>query len=66
VDAKMALKSGQIDALVLDLPTAFTLQSELTDGVIVGQLPSNTDTAEQFGIVMSKDRVRVLGGRRVA
>jgi polar amino acid transport system substrate-binding protein len=53
-DAKAALSSGQIDALVLDLPTAFEVQSELNDGVIVGQLPSGTDKPEQFGIVLDK------------
>ena len=53
-DAKAALSSGQIDALVLDLPTAFAVQSELTDGVIVGQLPTGTDKPEQFGIVLDK------------
>ncbi|TPG32890.1 ABC transporter substrate-binding protein [Mycolicibacterium hodleri] len=53
-DAKAALSNGQIDALVLDLPTAFQVQSELTDGVIVGQLPSGTEKAEQFGIVLDK------------
>jgi len=53
-DAKAALTNGQIDALVLDLPTAFQVQSELTDGVIVGQLPSSTDKPEQFGIVLDK------------
>jgi polar amino acid transport system substrate-binding protein len=53
-DAKAALTNGQIDALVLDLPTAFEVQSELTDGVIVGQLPPGTEKAEQFGIVLDK------------
>jgi polar amino acid transport system substrate-binding protein len=53
-DAKAALSSGQIDALVLDLPTAFEVQSELTDGVIVGQLPAGTEKPEQFGIVLDK------------
>ncbi len=53
-DAKAALSNGQIDALVLDLPTAFEVQSELTDGVIVGQLPNGTEKAEQFGIVLDK------------
>jgi polar amino acid transport system substrate-binding protein len=54
-DAKAALSNGQIDALVLDLPTAFEVQSELTDGVIVGQLPAGTDKPEQFGIVLDKN-----------
>lgn len=53
-DAKAALSNGQIDALVLDLPTAFQVQSELTDGVTVGQLPAGTEKAEQFGIVLDK------------
>lgn len=53
-DAKAALSNGQIDALVLDLPTAFQVQSELTDGVIVGQLPNGTEQPEQFGIVLDK------------
>ncbi len=53
-DAKAALTNGQIDALVLDLPTAFEVQSELTDGVIVGQLPAGAEKAEQFGIVLDK------------
>src|ERR1700712_2204714 len=51
-DAKAALANGQIDALVLDLPTAFAVQAELTDGVIVGQLPPGDEKAEQFGIVL--------------
>ena len=39
-DAKLALTNGQIDALVVDLPTAFYITSaELDNGTIVGQLP---------------------------
>ncbi|MEW5808120.1 MAG: ABC transporter substrate-binding protein [Actinomycetota bacterium] len=53
-DAKAALANGQIDGLVVDLPTAFQVQSELTDGTIVGQLPAGSDTPEQFGIVLDK------------
>ncbi|MGX7829534.1 ABC transporter substrate-binding protein [Actinokineospora sp. 24-640] len=54
-DAKAALSSGQIDALVLDLPTAFYVTSaELTDGEIVGQLPRGNGRPEQFGIVLDK------------
>lgn len=55
-DAKLALSNGQIDALVLDLPTAFFVTSaELDGGVIVGQLPAGTGTPEQFGAVLDKD-----------
>ncbi|WP_199440412.1 ABC transporter substrate-binding protein [Umezawaea beigongshangensis] len=54
-DAKAALGNGQIDALVLDLPTAFYVTSaELTDGTIVGQLPAGDGTGEQFGAVLDE------------
>ncbi len=55
-DAKLALQNGQIDALVLDLPTAFfATAAELDGGVIVGQLPAGGGTPEQFGAVLDKD-----------
>jgi polar amino acid transport system substrate-binding protein len=55
-DAKLALQNGQIDALVVDLPTAFFITSaELDGGVIVGQLPAGGGTPEQFGAVLDKD-----------
>ncbi len=55
-DAKLALQNGQIDALVVDLPTAFFITSaELDGGVIVGQLAAGTGTPEQFGAVLDKD-----------
>ena len=53
-DAKMALSNGEIDALVADLPTAFTVANELRDGLMVGQLPSASGDIEQFGIVLDK------------
>jgi polar amino acid transport system substrate-binding protein len=53
-DAKMALSNGEIDALVADLPTAFTVANELRDGLMVGQLPSASGDVEQFGIVLDK------------
>jgi polar amino acid transport system substrate-binding protein len=50
-----ALKNGQIDGLVVDLPTAFYLSGvEVKDGLIVGQLPS-TGSGDQFGLLLSKD-----------
>lgn len=55
-DAKLALDNGQIDALVVDLPTAFYMTSvEIENGVIVGQLPSPGGDAEQFGLLLDKD-----------
>jgi polar amino acid transport system substrate-binding protein len=53
-DAKAALSSGQIDALALDLPTAFAVQSELPGAIIIGQLPPDPAKAEQFGLVLDK------------
>ncbi|WP_345801753.1 ABC transporter substrate-binding protein [Microbacterium sp. AZCO] len=56
-DAKLALENGQIDALVVDLPTAFYIAgAELTDGVIVGQLPNPEGTSgDELGLVLAKD-----------
>ncbi|HXV93389.1 MAG TPA: transporter substrate-binding domain-containing protein, partial [Pseudonocardia sp.] len=55
-DAKLALQNGQVDAIVVDLPTAFFITSaELENGVIVGQLPLGEGTPEQFGAVLDKD-----------
>lgn len=55
-DAKLALQNGQVDAVVVDLPTAFFITSaELEGGVIVGQLPAGGETPEQFGAVLDKD-----------
>ncbi|MGX5696600.1 ABC transporter substrate-binding protein [Agromyces soli] len=54
-DAKLALQNGTVDAIVVDLPTAFYLTgAELDGGVIVGQLPS-TGGGDEFGLVLAKD-----------
>ena len=66
-DAKLALSNGEIDALVADLPTAFSVANELRDGLIVGQLPTAAGDVEQFGIVLDKgstsDPLRIIGRR---
>ena len=55
-DAKLALETGQIDALVVDLPTAFYLTAvELTGGKIVGQLPQSAGISDEWGLVLTKD-----------
>jgi polar amino acid transport system substrate-binding protein len=55
-DVVSALKNGQIDALVTDLPTAFYMSAvQLNKGKIVGQLPSSGGTPEQFGLVLEKN-----------
>ena len=52
-DAKQALENGQVDAIVLDLPTAFyVISAELDDAEIVGQLPEGDVEDEQFGLVL--------------
>jgi polar amino acid transport system substrate-binding protein len=52
--AKQALANGQIDGMVVDLPTAFYITAvDLKDGLIVGQFPAKAG-GEQFGLVLSK------------
>lgn len=52
--AKKALANGQIDGLVVDLPTAFYITAvDLENGKIVGQFPAKKG-GEQFGLVLSK------------
>ena len=54
-DAVAALKSGQIDALVVDLPTAiYETSADLTDGRIIGQLAGTSQGGDQFGFVLDK------------
>jgi polar amino acid transport system substrate-binding protein len=56
-DAIEALNVGQIDAIVVDLPTAFFITAaQMEDGVIVGQLEGSQDAdAEYFSVVLPKD-----------
>jgi polar amino acid transport system substrate-binding protein len=50
-----ALKNGQVDAIVTDLPTAFYVTSaEVTNARIVGQFENQGGTPEQFGLVLDK------------
>jgi polar amino acid transport system substrate-binding protein len=50
--AVQALKNGQIDGLVVDLPTGlYITAAELSGSTIVGQLPV-TGSPEQFGLVL--------------
>ena len=53
--AVQALKNGQIDGIVVDLPTAYFMTAvQLDDGTIVGQLPLPDGEPEQFGAVLVK------------
>lgn len=52
--AVQALKNGQIDGIVVDLPTAFFVTAvQVEDGVIVGQFP-NRGAREHFGMVFEQ------------
>jgi polar amino acid transport system substrate-binding protein len=54
-DAKAALANGQVDAIVVDLPTAFYLTAvELEGGLILGQL-EGAEAGDSFGLVLDKD-----------
>ncbi len=53
--AVQALQNGQIDGIVVDLPTAYYMTAvQLDKGVIVGQLPLPEGDVEQFGAVLDK------------
>ena len=55
-DVVAALQAGQIDALVIDLPSAFYLRDAVLDGgKIVGQLADSTEGGDQYGLLLAKD-----------
>ena len=54
--AVAALKNGQIDGLVVDLPTAFYLSAvEVPKGIIVGQLENSEAADAGAGLLLAKD-----------
>lgn len=55
--AKAALEAKQIDAIVVDLPTAFYIAAvELTGASVVGQFPASASTTpDNFGLVFDLD-----------
>ncbi|WP_411116884.1 ABC transporter substrate-binding protein [Streptomyces sp. 058-1L] len=54
--AKSALKTGQVDAIVVDLPTAFYITgAEVPEAEVVGQFPNSAEKPEQFGLVLDKE-----------
>ena len=57
VGAKQALESNQIDAIVVDLPTAFYNSAvEIEGSLVTGQFPASAGgTTDEFGMVFEKD-----------
>ena len=55
-EAILALQSGTIDAVVVDLPTAFYATGvQLDGGIIIGQLPKpDGKSGDEFGLVLPK------------
>lgn len=53
--AAQALQGGQIDGLVVDLPTGlYMVGAQLKDGTVLGQLAGTASAAEQFGLLLAK------------
>jgi polar amino acid transport system substrate-binding protein len=53
-DAKSALRAGQIDGIVVDLPTAFFISAvEIPNSAVVGQFATQGET-EQFGLLFEE------------
>jgi polar amino acid transport system substrate-binding protein len=57
VAAKAALDANQIDAIVLDLPTAFFVADvEIEEAEVLGQFPADAGgTTDEFGLLFDKD-----------
>jgi polar amino acid transport system substrate-binding protein len=56
IDTISALKNKQVDAVVLDLPTAFYVTAAQVKGAkIVGQLPAAGTDNEQFGLLLEQN-----------
>ena len=54
-NAKNALQNGQIDGIVVDLPTAFYITAvQIPQATIVGQFQPQTGQQEQFGLLFEK------------
>lgn len=52
-----ALSAGQVDGIVVDLPTAFFITAvQMEDGVVVGQFPADEEEGpEYFSMVLEQD-----------
>ena len=53
--AKNALQNGQVDGIVVDLPTAFYITAvEIQNSTVVGQFQSDSGRPEQFGLLFEQ------------
>jgi polar amino acid transport system substrate-binding protein len=53
--AKQALLNGQIDAIIVDLPTAFYITAaEIPGSTILGQFEASSGAPEEFGLLFEK------------
>ena len=53
--AVLALKNKQIDALVVDLPTAFyVVAAQIPNGKLLGQFENHGAATDHFGVVLKK------------
>src|SRR5690606_37119624 len=51
-----ALNAGQVDGIVVDLPTAFFITAvQMDNGTVVGQFPAVGDEQEYFSLVLELD-----------
>ena len=55
--AKAALEAGQVDAIVVDLPTALYISAvEIEGSAVIGQFPATAGgTTDEFGLLFEKD-----------
>ena len=54
--AKQALLNGQVDGIVVDLPTAFYITAvEIPEATIAGQFQVTSGKTEEFGLLFEKD-----------
>jgi len=55
--AKAALEAGQVDAIVVDLPTALYISAvEIEGSAVIGQFPATAGgTTDDFGLLFEKD-----------
>ena len=56
VDLEAAMNAGQIDALVVDLPTGYYITADQVEGsIIAGQFESEAAEPDEYGMLFAKD-----------